>query len=108
MDDVEVLVIFVFVGFSVSVGREVAFDGFAGGRDRRCCACTYFLSASVNEKAGCCAVVARATGIIGTPRNFLTFGALITGENEANKSKVEHNLNGKHDLNFIKIERLLK
>lgn len=96
IEDVAVLVI--FVGFAVSVGKEVAFDGLAGGRDFLCCACTYFLSASVNEKAGC-AVVAGATGIIGTPRNFFTFGVLITGENEANKSIVEINHNGTHDNN---------
>lgn len=92
----------IFVGFAVSVGKEVAFDGLAGGRDFRCCACTYFLSASVNEKAGCCAVVAGATGIIGTPRKFLTTGLLITGEDEANKSKVEINHNGTRDHNAMK------
>lgn len=54
------------------------FDGLAGGGDCLCCACTYFLSVSVNEKAGCAAVTG-ATCIIGTPRSFLTFGALITG-----------------------------
>lgn len=70
--------LFWFAGFAVCVGKEVVFGGLAGGGDCLCCACTYFLSASVKEKAGCAAVTG-ATGIIGMPRSFFTVGALITG-----------------------------
>lgn len=60
--DMAIIISSVLLGFDGCLGMEAGFDG------------------SVGDGAGCCAVVDGATGIIGTPRNFFTPGALITGE----------------------------